>query len=108
VEIGWVEVTVTDTGIGMSQEDIDKLFKIDVHHTTPGTAHETGTGLGLILCQEMVAKNGGQLWVESEENKGTKVTFILPVTDWPYPENEQIALGALKPSPLASIGTVII
>ena len=73
-----IEVTVTDTGIGLSQADIDQLFKIDVHHTTPGTAQEKGTGLGLILCQEMVEKNGGQIWVESEEGKGTTVTFTVP------------------------------
>ncbi len=82
-----IEVTVTDTGIGLSQADIDKLFKIDVHHTTPGTAQENGTGLGLILCQEMVEKNGGQIWVESEQNKGTTVTFTIPATACPRSEN---------------------
>jgi two-component system, sensor histidine kinase and response regulator len=74
----WVEVGVIDTGVGISQTDIDKLFRLDVPHTTQGTAHETGTGLGLILCQEMVAKNGGQIWIESEEKKGTIVRFTLP------------------------------
>jgi signal transduction histidine kinase len=77
----WVEVTVTDTGVGISPEDIDKLFRIDVHHTTTGTAKETGTGLGLILCQEMVEKNGGQIWVESEVGHGTTVKFTVPATD---------------------------
>jgi signal transduction histidine kinase len=74
----WVEVTVADTGVGISQANLDKLFKLDVHHTTPGTAQESGTGLGLILCQEMVAKNGGQIWIDSQESKGTTVTFTLP------------------------------
>jgi signal transduction histidine kinase len=75
---GWVEVSVKDTGVGISQEDIDKLFKIEVHHTTHGTAKEQGTGLGLILCQEMVEKNGGRIWVESELGKGTTVKFTVP------------------------------
>ena len=77
-EVEWIEIKVTDTGVGISQEDIDKLFKIDAHHTTTGTAKETGTGLGLILCQEMVEKNGGRIWVESEEGQGTTVKFTLP------------------------------
>ena len=81
-----IEVKVADTGVGLSQADIDKLFKIDVHHTTPGTAQESGTGLGLILCQEMVSKNGGQIWVESEVKHGTTVTFTVPVTVCPGPE----------------------
>jgi two-component system sensor histidine kinase/response regulator len=77
----WVEVSVADTGIGISQEDIDKLFRIDVHYSTPGTAKETGTGLGLILCQEMVGKNGGQIWVESDgkPGQGTTVKFTVPL-----------------------------
>jgi signal transduction histidine kinase len=107
-EPGWVEVRVTDTGIGMRQEDIDKLFKIDVHHTTLGTSQETGTGLGLILCQEMVLKNGGQIWVESEENQGTTVTFTLPATDYPHPENGQNGWNPLKSSLLASTETNVI
>jgi len=82
-----IEVTVTDTGVGLSQADIDKLFRIDVHHTTPGTAQEKGTGLGLILCQEMVTKNGGQIWVESEVSQGTTVTFTVPATACSHPED---------------------
>jgi signal transduction histidine kinase len=85
-ETEWVEVSVKDTGVGISQEDVDKLFKIEVHHTTRGTAQETGTGLGLILCQEMVEKNGGQIWVESELDQGTTVKFTVPTTDLSGPE----------------------
>jgi signal transduction histidine kinase len=77
-ETEWVEVSVSDTGVGISREDIDKLFKLEVHHTTPGTAHEKGTGLGLILCQEMVGKNGGRIWLESELGQGTTVKFTVP------------------------------
>jgi signal transduction histidine kinase len=74
----WVEISVQDTGIGISQEDIAKLFRIEVYHTTEGTAQEKGTGLGLILCQEMVEKNGGRIWVESELGKGTTFKFTVP------------------------------
>jgi signal transduction histidine kinase len=83
-----VEVLVTDTGVGISQADIDKLFKMDVHHSTQGTAHETGTGLGLIMCQDLVIKNGGQIWVESKEKKGTTVTFTVPAKECPQLEGE--------------------
>lgn len=74
----WVEVSVKDTGVGISQEEIDKLFKLELYHTTAGTAREKGTGLGLILCQEMVEKNGGRIWVESELGKGTEFKFTVP------------------------------
>jgi two-component system sensor histidine kinase/response regulator len=86
-ETEWVEIKVADTGIGISPQDIDKLFKSDIHYTTPGTAREAGTGLGLILCHDLVTKNGGKIWVESEENKGTVVTFTMPVSEPPDPEN---------------------
>lgn len=71
-------ITVEDTGIGIPPDIMDKLFKIDEHHTTPGTNNESGTGLGLILCKEFIEKNGGEICVESEENKGSKFIFSLP------------------------------
>jgi signal transduction histidine kinase len=77
----WFEISVNDTGAGISQADIGKLFKIEVHHTTPGTAEEKGTGLGLILCQEMVQKGGGRIWIESELGQGTTVKFTVPAAD---------------------------
>jgi len=73
----FVEVSISDSGVGISQADLNKLFKLGVHHTTPGTAREKGTGLGLILCQEMVEKNGGQIWLESELGQGTTVKFTM-------------------------------
>lgn len=73
-----VEVAVADTGHGMSLEVIAKLFRIDSQHTTTGTAGETGTGLGLILCHELAQKNGGTIWVESVPGNGTTFRFILP------------------------------
>ncbi|GAB4148307.1 MAG: PAS domain S-box protein [Ignavibacteriales bacterium] len=70
--------SVKDTGIGIKPEDQSKLFKIDAHHTTKGTNNEAGTGLGLILCKELIEKNKGTIWVESEFGKGTTFFFSLP------------------------------
>ncbi len=76
-----VEVVISDTGIGIAPQDIDKLFRIDVYHSTTGTAKEIGTGLGLIICQEMVGKNEGQIWIESELGQGTQVKFTVPLNE---------------------------
>jgi signal transduction histidine kinase len=73
-----VEFSVADTGIGISNDDLLKLFRIDVHHTTIGTGEEKGTGLGLILCKEFIEKNNGKITVESELSKGSMFKFILP------------------------------
>ena len=73
----YVEIDVEDNGIGMKEEDVAKLFRIDVHHTTSGTNDERGTGLGLVLCNELVMKNGGDMWVESEYGQGSTFTFRL-------------------------------
>ena len=76
----YVEMAVSDTGIGISEEVLPKLLRIDTQHTDVGTAGEKGTGLGLILCKELVEKNGGKIWIESEVGKGTTFRFTLPKT----------------------------
>ena len=76
-----ITVSVKDTGIGISKEDIDKLFRIDVKFTKAGTNHESGTGLGLILCKEFVEKLGGRIWVESEPEKGSEFNFTIPIVN---------------------------
>ncbi|MBA7565918.1 Adaptive-response sensory-kinase SasA [subsurface metagenome] len=73
------EISISDTGVGIKPENLDKLFKIDVNYLTKGTANETGTGLGLILCKEFINKNGGEIWVESEFGKGSIFKFTLPL-----------------------------
>jgi signal transduction histidine kinase len=78
VENDFCQISITDTGVGMSAENVAKLFNQTTHFSTYGTSGEKGTGLGLLLCQEMVEKNGGTIWVESEEGKGTSFKFRLP------------------------------
>lgn len=74
----FIEVTVTDTGVGIKGENISKLFRLEESISTPGTDKEQGTGLGLILCKEFIEKNGGKIWLESEYGKGSKFKFTIP------------------------------
>jgi len=74
-----VMVSVTDTGVGMSEVVVNKLFRLDAKLTTKGTANEKGTGLGLILCKEFIEKNGGRIWVKSVEGEGSVFYFLLPM-----------------------------
>ena len=73
-----ITVMVMDNGIGISKPNMEKLFRIDEHFTTSGTSNELGTGLGLILCKELIEKNNGEIWVKSEEGVGTTFFFTLP------------------------------
>ncbi len=74
-----LEIQVADSGVGISSDNIKKLFRLDQKLQTAGTDKEKGTGLGLILCKEFVDKNNGKIWVESEEGKGSSFFFSLPV-----------------------------
>lgn len=73
-----VLISVTDTGIGIREDMIADLFRIDVKYQRRGTDGETGTGLGLVLCKELVEQNGGTIRIESQKGKGTTFQFILP------------------------------
>ena len=74
-----VEISVSDSGIGMTKETMAKLFRLDANLSTRGTEDEKGTGLGLFLCKEFVEKHGGKIQVESESGKGSIFKFILPL-----------------------------
>jgi PAS domain S-box-containing protein len=75
-----LKVSLSDNGVGIDYEDIDKIFRIDATFSTRGTDQEKGTGLGLILCKEIVNRHGGEITIESEKEKGTKVIFTLRTT----------------------------
>ena len=72
-------ICVEDTGIGMSPEIIDGLFKLNGSSNRLGTDQEPSTGLGLILCKEFVEKMGGEINIESEVGKGSKFAVSLPL-----------------------------
>ncbi len=76
---GNLTVAVADTGIGMTEEDQAKLFRIDRDVKSIGNSEEKGSGLGLIICREFVEQNGGTISVESEKGKGSIFSFTLPV-----------------------------
>jgi signal transduction histidine kinase len=75
---GCVNISVTDTGIGMTKDQLNNLFQLDSHLSKTGTSEEKGTGLGLILCKEFVDVHKGTIHVESEPDKGSTFTFSLP------------------------------
>jgi two-component system, sensor histidine kinase and response regulator len=74
-----LSISISDNGIGIPPENISKLFDITEVLTTPGTENEIGTGLGLLLCRDFVEKNGGKIFIESEIDKGTTVSFTMPL-----------------------------
>lgn len=74
-----VEISISDTGIGMSREMVENLFHPIVQTIRKGTEGEPSTGLGMILCKEFVEKHGGRIWVESEVGKGSDFKFTLPM-----------------------------
>jgi len=73
-----VEISVRDTGIGMSPEMVADLFRLDTKTNRRGTENEPSSGLGLLLCKDFIEKHGGKLWVESEEGKGSVFYFTIP------------------------------
>lgn len=77
VEKDFARIKIKDSGVGMSKETLDNLFKMDSKKSTPGTNKEEGTGLGLLLVKEFVEKNGGQIIVKSEVEKGSEFSFTL-------------------------------
>ncbi len=74
-----IKVIVADTGVGITKDHLEKIFSIDTRITTAGTGNERGTGLGLVLCKDLVEKHKGRLWVESEEGVGSKFFVTIPL-----------------------------
>ncbi len=77
-EPSYYSISVKDDGKGISEENQKDLFSIDNKYSSKGTAMETGTGLGLILCKEFIDTNSGEIWIESEADKGSCFTFTIP------------------------------
>lgn len=75
----FVKFSVKDTGVGIKEDDLTKLFSVDAKFTSEGTAGEKGSGLGLSLVKEIVEKHGGTISVESKYGKGTEFIFTLPI-----------------------------
>ena len=75
---GVCNISVIDTGIGMNNDLLVRLFKVNEKTSRKGTEGEPSSGLGLILCKEFVERHGGKIWVESEENKGCTFSFTIP------------------------------
>ena len=75
----FVKFSVKDSGVGIKEDDLTKLFSVDAKFTSEGTAGEKGSGLGLSLVKEIVEKHGGTISVESKYGKGTEFIFTLPI-----------------------------
>lgn len=71
-------VRVIDTGIGISEENLSKLFSGKINSSQKGTTNERGTGLGLLICKEFITKWGGEIWIESNYEKGSTFSFSIP------------------------------
>jgi len=79
IKNNFADISVIDDGIGMTQEEINNIFKIDKKIKKTGTKSEEGTGLGLIICKEMIEKSGGELKIFSNEGKGSKFVLSIPI-----------------------------
>jgi len=74
-----VVIKIKDSGVGIDEENIPNLFRVDVISSTKGTAKESGTGLGLIICKELAERQQGKIWVESKKNAGSTFYFSVPI-----------------------------
>ncbi|MFN4083294.1 MAG: ATP-binding protein [Bacteroidia bacterium] len=74
-----IKFSVVDEGVGISKDRLDKIFNIESSFSTFGTKNEKGTGLGLQLCKEYIELNGGEIFIESEPNSGTTISFTVPI-----------------------------
>ena len=80
LETDFIEISVSDTGVGIKPEDLPKLFQEFTQLESPYTTDHHGTGLGLALSKRLVELHGGSIRVESEYGKGSTFSFVLPLT----------------------------
>ena len=73
-----IEIKITDNGVGMNSEKLEKILDSKEHYTEQGTEGEIGSGIGLPLCFEFIKMNNGKYQIYSEEGKGTQFEFTLP------------------------------
>ncbi len=78
---GCIEISVSDTGVGMTVSEVQRLFDVGTHFSRPGTQQEKGLGIGLLLSKEFIERNGGSIWATSEPEKGSTFTFSLKHDD---------------------------
>ncbi|MFA5297711.1 MAG: HAMP domain-containing sensor histidine kinase, partial [Lutibacter sp.] len=88
----FIEITVSDSGIGIEEHLKNKLFKSDFNESRPGTANEKGSGLGLVICRRFIEKHQGKIWIENKTEKGSTFKFTLPI----YKEEIQHKTDPLK------------
>ena len=96
-----IEFIIRDSGVGLTSEEQQKIFSIETSFSSVGTKGETGTGLGLALVREIIEKHGGEIWLYSEEGKGTEFHFTLPL-----PSN-RILIVSHDSSTTSQIDTII-
>ncbi len=103
-----VSVSVSDTGVGIPKEKLgnvfSKFFHVD-HHSGPEGEHVASTGLGLYIAKGIVEAHNGKIWVESEENKGTTISFSLPIESYAK-EKPEILTATIKPGALGINQTI--
>ena len=97
----WVEVRVSDTGVGIPAEEIERIFHKfyqSPHHLNP---QEHGTGLGQAIARHIVAAHGGRLWVESQVGRGSTFILLLPALDSVHEQSShsQVAIGTGSSTP---------
>ena len=78
IDAEMIQISVQDTGVGMAEKDVNRLFKMEEKVSSKGTDGEPSTGLGLLLCKEFVEKNGGKVWAESTKGEGSIFYFTVP------------------------------
>lgn len=82
------EISVIDNGTGITKEKQKEIFRVDTVSSSPGTDGEKGTGFGLLLCKDLVVRNGGKIWFESEKGKGSTFHITLPAKEGDNPNSD--------------------